>query len=378
LENDRAQKRLNSIQKLLLKGNISKEEQDTFFPATRYNIGLCRKNGLPGSFSGIKRIFPPAFTAAHDTIDFYGKDDMECIHIEPGNTPFDPSQWDKVSWLNHDIPGYRTIVYLNSIPICELHHCIEELYNTLAHSAVIGRTQTIDAQRETNPAKIVGPSFSDTTFVNYLKENRDVKIKDLLHEQLELWNKSLTPQFRVKDGINSFFEQIRAIYPEDNSATPEDSTEYLIDDAFYYATGYDDLENNLLYILDKLLPGRELNISKIDTPEFFSLIEEYIKNKLAEPISLQQSCVHFGISQTYMSRLFRKYTGLSFTNYLTRSRIEKAKQYLTGGRTLIKDAAALTGYKDQFCFSKVFKSLTGLSPSDFINAKKQVQGIINE
>ena len=120
-----------------------------------------------------------------------------------------------------------------------------------------------------------------------------------------------------------------------------------------------------------LLPGRELSINKIDTPEFFGLIEEFIRDKLAEPISLQQTCIHFGISQTYMSRLFRKYTGLSFTNYLTRSRIEKAKQYLSGGSTLIKDAAALTGFNDQFYFSKVFKSLTNQSPSEFISGERQ-------
>jgi YesN/AraC family two-component response regulator len=76
--------------------------------------------------------------------------------------------------------------------------------------------------------------------------------------------------------------------------------------------------------------------------------------------------------------LFRKYTGLSFTNYLTRSRIEKAKLYLANGSTLIKDAAALTGYSDQFYFSKVFKSLTGLSPSDFISGKNQIQETTNE
>jgi len=111
----------------------------------------------------------------------------------------------------------------------------------------------------------------------------------------------------------------------------------------------------------------EQPITKIDTPEFFGLIEEYVKFNLKEPLSLQQVCMHIGISQTYMSRLFRKYTGLSFSNYLTRIRIEFAKQYLSSGKTMIKDAAALAGFKDQFYFSKVFKSYTGLSPSDYIS-----------
>jgi two-component system response regulator YesN len=133
-------------------------------------------------------------------------------------------------------------------------------------------------------------------------------------------------------------------------------------------------------MLEKLLPQTGQHITKIDTPEFFGLIEEYVKDKLNEPLSLQQACMHIGISQTYMSRLFRKYTGLSFSNYLTRSRIELAKQYLSDGKTLIKDAATMAGFKDQFYFSKVFKSFTGFSPSDYISnttytqKKTQVSG----
>lgn len=369
MENDRAQRRLNIIRELLSGGKIPDEKQDSFFPAPGYFIGLCRKNGLPGRFTGIGRIIPPASSAKDDVIDFYGKDDMECIHIEPEHAYQEKIQWDRISWLNRDIPGYQTIVYhIKPIPLKELPQCMEELYNTLAYSLVTGKSQIIASGDRGSFSGELSLSFTDTSLMYYLKENRSQKIKDLLREQLDVWEKSDVPQYLAEEGIHSFFEQICQLYPEDKAIAPEDRIEFLINDAFYYATGYEDLENNLLYILDKLLPAREPNINKIDTPEFFNLIGEFIKDKLAEPISLQQSCIHFGISQTYMSKLFRKYTGLSFTNYLTQCRIEKAKQYLAGGKTLVRDAAAMTGFSDQFYFSKVFRSLTGLSPSEFISS----------
>ena len=390
IENDRAQKRLNFIQELLSEGKVSPGDTDVFFPAPGYVAGLCRKNGLPGRFSGIRRVFPPASSSTGDTIDFYGRDDMECIHIQPGNSALDAGSWDRISWLNQDIPGYRTIVFESRpFPIRELPHRIEELYSTLTRSLVIGKSRIIASGEETVPPGAVLDSGFETSLVYYYKDNRSDKIKELLHEQLELRKKTDAPQLRVEEWVHSFLEQVHLLHNEGNTTAtpegspgpygsgnglPEDKIEFLISDAFYYATGYADLEENLLYILEKLLPGRELNIGKIDTPEFFGLIEEYTRNKLAEPLSLQQACVHFGISQTYMSRLFRKYTGLSFTNYLTRSRIEKAKQYLSGGGTLIKDAAALTGFNDQFYFSKVFKSLTGLSPSEFISGMNETAG----
>ena len=379
IENERVQKRLSLIQKLLSEEKVSDDELNAFFPSREYFAGLCRKNGLPGRFSGVKRIFPPAYLSSEETIDLYGKDDMECIHIQPENVVFDAMSWGKIPWLNQDIPGYRTIVYCNKpFPIRDLPHCIEELYNTLVHSLVIGKSRIVLSGDDVNPLGTIPILNFDRNLAFYLKENKSGKIKDILHELLELCEKTESPQFLVEEELRSFLDQVRRGWAEGNSAPPDDSVEYLVDDAFYYATDYGDLEKNLLYILEKLLPGREQGINKIDTPEFFGLIEEFVKNKLAEPLSLQQSCIHFGISQTYMSRLFRKYTGLSFNNYLTRSRIEKAKQYLSSGNTLIKEAATMTGFSDQFYFSKVFKSLTGQSPSEFISGNRQIQGIQNE
>ena len=370
IENDKAQKRMNLVQEILADGNVSPADVGANFPAPLYIAGLCRKNGLPGRFSGIRRGFPPASVSAEDTMDFYGKDDMECIHIQPECSG--AAAWDNISWLNRDVPGYRTIVFINEpFPITELRRHTEELYNTLARSLVTGKSQTIESGTCIEESALaLNPGF-ETTLTYYLRDRRYGRIKELLCGHLDLWEKACLPQFRVEEKVYSFLEQIRRALPEGNSASPDDSIEFLTDDAFYYATDFGDLKKNLLYILEKIIPDREPGINKVDTPEFFSLVEEYIRSRLAEPLSLQQSCIHFGISQTYMSRLFRKYTGLSFTNYLTRSRIEKAKQYLSGGSTLIKDAAALTGFNDQFYFSKVFRSLTGQSPSEFMSRQSR-------
>jgi len=385
MENENAQKRLGFIQELLAGGTKHREDLYSLFPAPGYYAGLCRKNGLAGRFLGVKRIFPPPSRVSENSIDIYGKDDMECLHIEQQdasikqyenhrpNSPTGPAHWEKVQWLNQEVPGYRTIVFTNKpFPIKDLPGVMEELYTTLTHSLVIGKSQVLVAGTKNQEYQTENQSFaSDNTIAHYLnyylKEKKNGKIKETLQEQLRSLEKQEIPQYRVENGVRSFMEQILLFSPE--IIRPDERIEILIDDAFYYATDYKDLEKNLLYVLEKLLPPQELNLNKIDTPEFFNLIEDYIKTKLTEALSLQQTCVHFGISQTYMSRLFRKYTGLSFVNYLTRCRIEQAKQYLQGGNTLIKDAAALTGYSDQFYFSKVFKSLTGESPSDFIRGE---------
>ncbi|HEY5584022.1 MAG TPA: AraC family transcriptional regulator, partial [Ruminiclostridium sp.] len=55
------------------------------------------------------------------------------------------------------------------------------------------------------------------------------------------------------------------------------------------------------------------NISK----ELFQKVETYVSTNIAEPLTLQGMCHLFGISQPYLSRLFRKHTNLSFNEYVT-------------------------------------------------------------
>lgn len=91
---------------------------------------------------------------------------------------------------------------------------------------------------------------------------------------------------------------------------------------------------------------------------------QYIQQFYHQEISLQSisSLVH--LSKNYFANLFRKEVGESFLEYLTRIRIEKAKSLLTGDLKA-GDVGSLVGIHDPKYFSKVFKKITGLSPSEY-------------
>ena len=67
----------------------------------------------------------------------------------------------------------------------------------------------------------------------------------------------------------------------------------------------------------------------------------------------------------YLSRIFKKYTGTTFSEYLTNYRIEQAKKLLGEGKLSVKEIAYATGFNSQGYFSKIFKKYAGVSPSDF-------------
>jgi two-component system response regulator YesN len=359
------QRRLPLILALLNNESPNRDILKKQFPASGYTAAISRKNGLPCRFR--HNMFTHIQCRVDgDTIDMYGRDEMECLHLASGKAILSDSALEQVHWLHRDIPGYTTtIVWHETFPIEDLPGIIDTLYAVLNRRLVIGKNQIISVDRRHTKHAVKSPPDGELRrYIGYyLKENKIELVRPLLLDQLKKWETQGQTQLYVEEMVRSIFEMLRR---EFESPAEDEGFEFMIEDAFFYAASYEELQESLLFILEKLLPASRQRICKVDSPEFFELIREYLKAHVNETLSLQSLCRHFGISQTYMSRLFRKYTGLSFINYLTSLRIEKAKNYLLHKNILIKDAAALAGFTDQFYFSRVFRSVTGQSPSDYI------------
>ncbi len=176
------------------------------------------------------------------------------------------------------------------------------------------------------------------------------------------------PQLTAESMIRHFFNSVSegiacSSYPEPGYL------EYIIEDAFGMASSYAALYEPLADILTVMLRDSITRICKIDTPQFFDSIRGYILDSLNEQISIQVVTKKFGISQSYIGRLFKKYEGVSFNEFLTSARIDYAKKLLRDESGYhIKDVAAMVGYQDPFYFSRIFRSVTGKSPSEFITA----------
>jgi two-component system response regulator YesN len=96
--------------------------------------------------------------------------------------------------------------------------------------------------------------------------------------------------------------------------------------------------------------------------------QEYIdRNFSSADISLYSTASHVGISPNHLSTVFAQETGEKFIDYLTRIRIEKAKQLLRYTSMKGADIAYEAGFNDPHYFSSIFKKHTGLSPREFRN-----------
>lgn len=93
---------------------------------------------------------------------------------------------------------------------------------------------------------------------------------------------------------------------------------------------------------------------------------QYIHEHYAEEITLGDLANKVYISRNYLSSIFRSITGETFNNYLTRVRIEKAKELLMQPNMLVYEVAEKVGYKNVPYFSTLFKKYTGMNPTDYI------------
>lgn len=97
---------------------------------------------------------------------------------------------------------------------------------------------------------------------------------------------------------------------------------------------------------------------------------DYIDKHYSEFINTEVVAEAVAISSNYFSHIFKKSMGESFTDYLNRKRIEKAKELLYQNKYKIYEVADMVGYNDYKYFSIVFKKLVGVSPMKFVGIKR--------
>ena len=101
----------------------------------------------------------------------------------------------------------------------------------------------------------------------------------------------------------------------------------------------------------------------------FNVIK-YIHDNSGKQISCSELSELCGFNKSYFSRYFKKWTGISVSNYIENVTMKAAKHLLVEENLSVKAVAAELGFSDQFTFSKKFKKHFGVAPILFkkINA----------
>lgn len=146
----------------------------------------------------------------------------------------------------------------------------------------------------------------------------------------------------------SLFENEKYIAEIESSLTPEEI--------------FLKLNKIVLEFVDNIfLPNNETHRSLLKDAQ------KYIKSYFPESITISDIAITVGISESYLSHLFKESFNFTVNDYLTRIRIEAAQEMMKNRELTLKEIASKCGFSSQSYFSKIFKKYFAVGPKAYRN-----------
>lgn len=104
-----------------------------------------------------------------------------------------------------------------------------------------------------------------------------------------------------------------------------------------------------------------------------TLVEQakaYIHSHYSEKLTLADVAEHLNISSGHLSNTFKKFTGVTISDYIATIKIDHAKELIDTHQYLMYEISDMLGFENPYYFSKVFKKVTGIAPREYENMKK--------
>lgn len=102
-------------------------------------------------------------------------------------------------------------------------------------------------------------------------------------------------------------------------------------------------------------------------------VQRFILTHMDRNISLHEVAKHLHMNHSYLSRLFKKETGENFIDYTMRMKVKRAQELLDKTEKSIEEIAGMIGYESAY-FYKIFKKMTGFTPSEYRTDARAANG----
>lgn len=259
-------------------------------------------------------------------------------------------------WTVVYMPTPQPIEYLPTF----IDHSLEMLYQKV----VVGKHQILKySGGSVQEQRLALPTAALRQLGYFVSTGKKHQVKDFFISQAVQWENGQMPQRQVWHMVHQILYQLAAVDQTVNSRLTDALLE--VDELIHYSASYGELMDGIYSLL---FSGDNTFNRKMSAQELYDSAVQYIQENYAQPLSMQSICSELGISQTYLSRLFRKYGNTTFNTYLTRCRMDAAIRILQEKpNMLLREVAACVGYEGSSYFSKVFHQYTGKTPSQYFS-----------
>lgn len=201
----------------------------------------------------------------------------------------------------------------------------------------------------------------DYDIILAFRTNKLNQLRGLLADFMKSCRDNLYTQEKLENQLKSIVRQI--VINNDQLNTDDYLT--MIEEMLAYNNNYRDLNISLISFLQQL----HESCHKVKIKPIESIVEQtaaYIKNNYAKQLTIHHIAIMFNVDSCYLSKCFKNNYNKSPMNYLTEVRISQAKYLLVQHKDIrLKEIAEIVGYSNQYYFSRIFKSSTGMTPTQF-------------
>ena len=134
------------------------------------------------------------------------------------------------------------------------------------------------------------------------------------------------------------------------------------------------LEQFLIQLVQRytLEEESDLEYSPQNTTEIFKRVTAYMEDNIAKHLTIEQICWDNMIGRTKLQKIFHIETGIGIIDYFSKMKISAAKHMIRDGKLNFSQISEQLGYSSIHYFSRQFKKITGMSPSDYASSVKSI------
>lgn len=332
------------------------------FGAGRFHFALLRWGNLGVSRGPLKTtsIVPAEDVPFHV---LYGRDEDEQLLFMPSSISTQEFQAQARQYAQQRSASTMTLLFSrNAGLLSSLPDFFTRAAEVMEYTVSIGHQQC--GFLSGGPAPDLTRHLSNATLKrleHFITDCNTRMIKDAFVALAIDWARERLPQRFAATMVQQLVHLVLTARPV--SGKQQDAIVKEVSELLISASSYGDLMASLYSVLfDK----GAIKDKKLTTEDLYQYAIAYINENYAKAISIQNVCAEIGISQTYLSRLFRKHGNTSFSTYLTQCRLNAAMALIRQHPDMaLRNVASCVGYEDYAYFSKVFHQSMGCTPSQW-------------
>lgn len=236
-------------------------------------------------------------------------------------------------------------------------------YLNLHHKLCYGTIASVS--NEESQSKYLISIYQEKELIEAIIHFNTADAQKLIHQLFEPLHKENITLYQIKHLVNRLFDIINRLHQSFPEYEPPSLKEKIPD-----LMDIEQLEQYFSLYYTKYIS----KINSSTTQDYPFLVQEaiqYIKKNYSQDISLLSTASYCGISDVYLSKIFKYHTGISFTKYLNNYRIQLATYYLSKSNEPIKEISIKCGFFNYNYFLTVFKNITGITPTQYRNKKRE-------